>query len=80
MDYLEASAGVEEVSYSIHYRKIPNIPRMTCFFFVSTLETLLDLVTTTIAPTLPPTTTDAPTLPPTTTATPGIVKRLYICI
>ena len=50
------------------------------FRFVLTLETLLDLSSTTIAPTLPPTTTDAPTLPPTTRAPPGIVKRLNICI
>ena len=51
---------------------------MLCF--VLTLETLLDLVSSTIAPTLPPTTTEAPTLPPTTTAPSGIVKRLNICI
>ena len=44
------------------------------FCFVLTLETLLDLVSSTIAPTLPPTTTEAPTLPPTTTAPSGIVK------
>ena len=54
---------------------------MTCMFcYVLTLETLLDLVSSTFAPTLTPTTTEAPTLPSTTTTLPGIVERLNICI
>ena len=81
VDCLGASAGVEHVSYSIHYRifsyMYTKYSKFDMFCFALTLETLLDLDTT-IAPTLPPTTTDAPTLPPTTTAPPGIVKRLHV--